>query len=123
MVNWIKDNYDTSDEIYMVGFSMGGLPTLNFATTYPENISKIALLAPTTRSNEWNSERVEKIKDMEIQIWHGTADVNVPYSLSTTFVGKLKTLGRDIPLITLDGKTHWDLDTEYMEEVLNFFLK
>lgn len=123
MINWIKDNYDTSEKIYMIGFSMGGLPTLNYATTYPENISQIALLAPTTRSNEWNSERVEKIKEMNIQIWHGTADVNVPYSLSTTFVNRLKTLGREIPLITLDGKTHWDLDAEYMEDILNFFIE
>ncbi len=121
MIDWIKENYDTSEKVYLIGFSMGGLPTLNFATTYPEIISKIALLAPTTRSTEWDQERVNKIEDMDIQIWHGTADVNVPYSLSITFTNRLKTLGREIPLITLDGKTHWDLDTEYMEDILQFF--
>lgn len=122
MLDWIKENYKTNEKVYLLGFSMGGLPTMNFATTHPENIVKIALLAPTTRATEWNKSRVEIIKDMDIQIWHGTADVNVPYSLSTAFVSRLKSLGREIPLVTLEKKTHWDLDTEYMEEVLNYFL-
>ena len=122
MINWIKVNYDTKEKVYMIGFSMGGLPTLNFATRYPELVSKVALLAPTTRSNEWDSERVSKIEDMDIQIWHGTADVNVPYSLSTTFVSKLSTLGRDISLITLEGKTHWDMESNYMDDILEYFL-
>lgn len=122
MIEWIKERYDTQEKVYMIGFSMGGLPTMNFATRYPELVSKIALLAPTTRSNEWDAERVEKISDMDIQIWHGTADVNVGYSLSTTFVNRLQNFGREIPLITLEGKTHWDVDTEYMEDILEFFL-
>jgi predicted peptidase len=122
MINWIISNYKTSEKIYLLGFSMGGLPTMNFATTYPENIQKIALLAPTSRSNEWNKVRVEKLANVDIQIWHGTSDVNVPYYLSTALVSKFKSLGRDIPLITLNGKTHWDVDTEYMQEVLDYFL-
>jgi len=122
MIEWIKERYETKEKIYMVGFSMGGLPTLNFATTHPELVSKIALLAPTTRASEWNSERVEKISEMKIQIWHGTADVNVGYSLSTTFVNKLQSLGREIPLITLEGKTHWDMEEEYMDDVLEFLI-
>jgi predicted peptidase len=122
MINWIQDNYDTKEKVYMIGFSMGGLPTLNFATRYPELVSKVALLAPTTRANEWDSERVSKIENMNIQIWHGTADVNVPYSLSTTFVNRLGTLGRDISLITLEGKTHWDMESNYMDDILEYFL-
>ncbi len=121
MINWIKERYDTRHRVNMVGYSMGGLPTLNFATGYPELVNKIALLAPTTRSNEWDVERVEKIRDIDIQIWHGTADVNVGYSLSTTFVDRLQSLGREIPLITLEGKTHWDIHTEYIEDILEFF--
>ncbi len=122
MVDWIKNKYMTTEKVYLLGFSMGGLPTMNFATTYPENLEKIALLAPTSRSNEWTESRVEKLSDVDIQIWHGTSDVNVPYSLSTALVSKFKAHGRDVPLVTLDGKTHWDLDTEYMQDVLDYFL-
>ena len=121
MIEYIKENYDTQEKVYMIGYSMGGLPTMNFATTYPEMVSKIALLAPTTYSAEWNTARVEKIADIDIQIWHGTADVNVPYSLSTTFVNRLSSLGREIPLVSIEGIGHWDLDIEYIDELILYF--
>ncbi|HRY22374.1 MAG TPA: alpha/beta fold hydrolase [Candidatus Dojkabacteria bacterium] len=121
LIAWINERYDTKDKVNMIGYSMGGLPTMNFASDYPERVNKIALLAPTTRSNEWNADRVARIKDIDIKIWHGTADVNVPYSLSTIFVNTLKNLGKEVELITLEGKTHWDIHTEYMEDILEFF--
>ena len=118
---WVSENYFIASKINLIGFSMGGLPTMNFAAQHPELISKIALLAPTTRKSEWNSTRVEKIMDIDIQIWHGNADVNVPYSNTVEFVNTLKNLGKDIPLITVEGKGHFDIDTEYMEDILLFF--
>jgi len=118
---WVEDNYDIQPKIYLLGFSMGGLPTMNFATTYPELIQKIALLAPTTKSSAWDSARVEKIMDMDIKIWHGNKDVNVPYSGTVSFLSKIKSLGKDIELITVEGKGHFDIDTEYMEDILEFF--
>lgn len=121
MIEWIKERYDTRERVNMIGFSMGGLPTMNFASRYPELVHRIALLAPTTRSNEWNQERVDKIENIDIRIWHGTADVNVGYSLSTTFVSTLSSFGKEVELVTLEGITHWDIDTEYMDEILEFF--
>ena len=121
LIAWIKERYDTQDKVNMIGYSMGGLPTMNFASDYPERVNKIALLAPTTNSNEWNEERVAKIGDIDIKIWHGTADVNVGYSLSTTFVNTLESFGKEVELVTLEGKTHWDIHTEYMEDILEFF--
>ena len=121
LIAWIKERYDTQDKVNMIGYSMGGLPTMNFASDYPERVNKIALLAPTTNSNEWNEERVAKIEDIDIKIWHGTADVNVGYSLSTTFVNTLESFGKEVELVTLEGKTHWDIHTEYMEDILEFF--
>jgi len=121
MIDSIEARYPTEEKINMIGYSMGGLPTMNFASEYPEMVNKIALLAPTTRPDEWDAERVEQIEDIEIKIWHGTADVNVGYSLSTTFVNKLDSLGKEVELVTLDGKTHWDIHTEYIEDILTFF--
>ncbi len=121
LIDWIKERYDTQEKVNMIGYSMGGLPTMNFASNYPERVNKIALLAPTTNSNEWDAQRVAKIRDIEIKIWHGTADVNVGYSLSTTFVDKLKSFDKEVDLVTLEGKTHWDIHTEYMEDILEFF--
>lgn len=121
MYEYIKDSYGIKNKIYMIGFSMGGLPTMNFATTYPELVSKIALLAPTTRTSEWDQDRVDKLDDINIKIWHGTADVNVGYVYTEAFVNKIEGLGKDIDFVTLDGKTHWDLDTEYIDQILEFF--
>ncbi len=119
--NWVEANYPIQPTIYMIGYSMGGLPTMNFASEYPELISKIALLAPTTKSSQWNQARVDKIMNIDMKIWHGNADVNVPYSSTNTFVNTLKKYGKEVTFITLEGKTHWDLDIEYMEDILEYF--
>ena len=121
MYEYIKEKYGIQEEVNMVGFSMGGLPTMNFATTYPELISKIALLAPTTRSSEWDQERVDTLESMDIKIWHGTADVNVGFVYTQNFVNKLENFGKSVDFVVLQDKTHWDLDTEYVDDILEFF--
>jgi len=121
MYTYIKDRYGIKEKIYMIGFSMGGLPTMNFATEYPELVSKIALLAPTTRTSEWDENRVSKLENMDIKIWHGTKDVNVGYVYTENFVNKIESFGKDIDFVTLENKTHWDVDTEYVEDILQFF--
>ena len=121
LVEYIKTNFKTSDEIYLIGFSMGGLPTMNFAEKYPGGIVKIALLAPTTYATTWNSTRVENIRNIPIHIWHGNKDVNVPYSLTTSFIARLKAHGKEVTLVTIDGKGHWDVDTELIPEILEYF--
>lgn len=121
MFEYIKEKYGVMDEVYEIGFSMGGLPAMNFATAYPELVSKVALLAPTTRASEWDGGRVEKLGDMDIKIWHGDSDVNVGLIYTQNFVNKVESFGRDIDLVILEGKTHWDIDTEYIDEILEFF--
>ncbi len=119
--NWVETNYEIQPKIYLIGFSMGGLPTMNFATTYPDIIDKVALLAPTTKSADWNQSRADKLKNMDIKLWHGNKDVNVPYSYSLSFVKKMEGYGVFIEFVTVEGKGHFDIDTEYMEEILQFF--
>ena len=124
MVNlqeWIEERYETSGKIYMIGFSMGGLPTMHFVQKYPENIEKIALLAPTTRTYEWNQTEVNKIMNIDIKIWHGTNDVNIGIVNSRNFVQSLGKLGKKIELIEIEGKAHFDVDKEYMTDILTFF--
>lgn len=119
--NWVELNYNIQPKIYMVAFSMGGLPTLNFASEYPEMVSKVGLLAGTTRPEEWNSTRAKKVKGIEIRMWNGDQDENTPYSNAVNFVNTMRDWEIDITLITLRDKTHWDVDTEYMEDILAFF--
>jgi predicted peptidase len=118
---WIEERYSIQPKINLIGFSMGGLPTLNFATQYPDIVEKIALLAPSIKSAEWNSTRAQKLKDIQIKLWHGNKDVNVPYSSSVSFVKKLQGYGITIDFVTVEDKGHFDIDTEYMQDILEFF--
>ena len=121
LIDWIQDNYTTTKDIYLIGFSMGGLPTVHYLTTYPANVKKVALLAPTTRTYEWTTDVVQKVENTDIKIWHGVNDVNIGIVYTDEFVSYVKKLGKNIPLVRLEGKSHFDLDTEYMENVLTFF--
>lgn len=121
LIEYIQRNFTSSKEIYLVGFSMGGLPTLNFAAKYPQNIVKIALLAPTSYATSWNSERVSAIRNIPIKIWHGNKDVNVPYSMTTSLIARLKAYDKEVVLETIDGVGHWDVDTERIDDILTYF--
>ncbi|MGI5898087.1 MAG: alpha/beta fold hydrolase [Candidatus Dojkabacteria bacterium] len=121
LIQYLEENYNTNGDIYLLGFSMGGLVTLNYAEKYPANIKKIALLAPTSYANAWNSSRVAKIMDIPIKIWHGDKDVNVPYSMTANLVKKLQSLDKTVEVVTIPNVGHFDVDTEYTQDVLNFF--
>lgn len=121
MVEWIKARYKTKPKIYLLGFSMGGLPTFNYAFEHPENVTKIASLAGTTRSQSWSDDDLLILKGIRVKIWHGDADSNVLYRYSEQLVSRCLGLGVDVQLRTVQGATHWDVDWEYHAEVLSFF--
>lgn len=122
MVAWIREYYPTDPEIDMIGFSMGGSTALRYVRYHPENVKKIALLAPRTTLFDWNKQTIRKLEHVDIQVWHGDADQNIPVSNSSRFVEHMGKLGKSIPLIILPGKAHFDVDTQYRYDVLFFFL-
>lgn len=121
LTQYIRRNYLANEKINLIGFSMGGLPTMNYALSYSSQINKIALLAPTTYPTYWTANRINQIKDIQITLWHGNSDINVPISLSVEFVSIMKQGGIPVEFHKMDGKTHWDLDTELKPEILQFF--
>ncbi len=117
MIDWIKNDYSIEDKAYLIGFSMGGLPTLGFAEQFSPRVRKIALLAPVTPSYlNW-----EVMKDIPIKIWHGDLDTNVVLSLSQGFVAQGKSYGREVELGIIPGAEHYDVEDEYKEEIFTFF--
>ena len=82
LYQYIKNKYGIQDSIYEIGFSMGGLPAINFATRYPELVSKIALLAPVTPDDNWGLDELNKVKNIDIKIWHGDKDQNIEIKYS-----------------------------------------
>ena len=121
LIDWIKKNYSIAPKINVLGFSMGGLSALGYSMRFPENVNKLALLAPTSRPEKYTKENFSALANISVKIWHGDKDVNVPYSLSTRLVSAGKKNGKEFTLITLAGKGHFDIDTEYMQEIYNFF--
>lgn len=120
MRTWIESKYLINEKINLLGFSMGGLPTFNYAFKYPNDINLIALLAPTSRT--YTKGQLTSIKNIPIQIWHGDADVNVPLSLSRNLLSTASSFGlKNINLIILDNKGHFDIDMELRKEILKYF--
>jgi predicted peptidase len=120
-INWFEENNLKIDEkIYMIGFSMGGLTTINYAFKNPQDIAAIALLAPTRRQ-DLTQEHVNLLKDIPITIWHGFEDVNIPYSSSTIYVNSFKSFSKDVPLIPVANAGHYDVETTQIENILEFF--
>lgn len=116
---YISNKYPVKEKINILGFSMGGLSSFNYIFKYPKTVNVVALLAPTSRT--YTQENFQKISKIKIEIWHGDADVNVPYSLSTSLLSRAESFGlKNINLNTLTGKTHFDLDTELRSEILQF---
>lgn len=121
LIEWIKENYTVSSSVYLIGFSRGGYTTTNYALAYTENIKGIALLAPATYYTDWDQNDVNKIMDIPIKIWHGTEDVNIGIVNSYYFIDRLAEYGKTVEIAEEEGKSHYDVDDEYIDDVLDFF--
>jgi len=119
LIDLIAQNYNIQPKVHMIGFSMGGLPAIYYAVQYPEEVRSLALLAPVTYV--WGSSIYTPIKNVDIKIWHGDKDVNVGYSASTGFIQRGKPFGINAQLRTIEGAGHFDIDTEMIEEIYQFF--
>jgi len=121
LIELIKAEYTTEEKVDLLGFSMGGWPTFAFAFAHPELVSHIASLAGTSKPSTWTNQQIQTLIPIQVKIWHGDADVNVKYSTSQKMVEKCADNGVDAELITVEGGTHYDVDWEYHEEILEFF--
>lgn len=121
LANWIQASYPSQEKVDLLGFSMGGWPMFKFAFAHPAMVSHIASLAGTTKPSSWTNAQIQTLKPLAIKIWHGDDDVNVPYSLSQKFVSKCEDNGVVVTLRTVEDATHYDVDWEYHQEVLEFF--
>lgn len=121
LVDWIKARYSVKDKIALIGFSMGGLPTFKFAFEYPELVSHIASLAGSTKPSTWTVSQIQNLQNIKVRIWHGDKDINVKYATSQKMVDKCLDNGVNAELITIENGTHYDVDWEYHEQILEYF--
>lgn len=121
LIKWVKERYDTADSLFVIGFSMGGKPAMRHVLLHPTKVERLALLAPAQQIETYTAEQIKLFKNTETKVWHGTADVNVPYWVTEELQAYFKKYSVPLQIVTLKGKTHWDVDTEYMKDIEVWF--
>lgn len=94
VLEWMKHNYPCdSTRVYVMGMSLGGYGTMDFAGTYPDKVAAaMALCGGSTLKDKSGLGR------LPFWIIHGTADRAVPVKHSQSVVKELKDSGNDTRL-------------------------
>lgn len=107
ILDWVESNYDVdTTRVYVIGMSLGGYGTLDFAGTYPERIAAaMALCGGSTL------EDLSGLGKVPLWILHGTADRAVPVSQSKNVVKAMQDSGNGklLRYDWLPGSSHGDL--------------
>lgn len=107
ILDWVEDNHNVdTTRVYVIGMSLGGYGTLDFAGTYPERIAAaMALCGGSTLKD------LSGLGSVPLWILHGTADRAVPVSQSKNVVGRMQENGHDrlLRYDWLPGASHGDL--------------
>lgn len=116
----VEKNYAVDqDRVYVTGLSMGGMGTWALGIAHPE---RFAALAPICGGGD--ASLVEKLKDVPIWTFHGTADTAVPFSQSQAMVDTLKIAKGNIRFTIYEGVGHnsWS-ETYNNQELYQWLLK
>ena len=91
VLEWTKRNYALdSTRVYVIGMSLGGFGTLDFAGTYPDKVAAAMALCGGCSLNDQTG-----LGKLPLWIIHGTADRAVSVRKSQTVVEGLKAKGLD----------------------------
>lgn len=86
MLDWTKKHYAMdSTRVYVIGMSLGGYGTLDFAGTYPEKVAAAMALCGGCTLKDMNG-----LGKVPLWIMHGTADRAVPIKQSKIVVEELQ---------------------------------
>lgn len=107
ILDWVESNHDVdTTRVYVIGMSLGGYGTLDFAGTFPERIAAaMALCGGSTLKD------LSGLGKIPLWILHGTADRAVPVSQSKSVVKAMRDSGNDklLRYDWLPGASHGDL--------------
>lgn len=98
--------------LYLYGMSMGGFAVWDIASRYPHTFA-----AAITAAGRGMPQHAERLRDLAIWIFHGTADTVIPYTCGVELHDALTATGRtDVRFTTFEGAGHgiWErtADTE-----------
>ncbi len=115
LIKFIVDEFDIDESnISLTGHSMGGTGTFNIALAYPELFSRIAPLSGSIQSKESN---IERLKNVPMKVFVGSADTVVPPEASIEFVAAIKEAGGCAELIEFECADHFSIPRlTYLDE-------
>ena len=107
VLDWVEAHHDIdTTRVYVIGMSLGGYGTLDFAGTYPDRVAAAMALCGGSTLKDFAG-----LGHIPLWILHGTADRAVPISLSKAVVKAIKDSGNDhlLRYDWLRGADHGDL--------------
>ena len=105
-----------SDKVSLTGHSMGGTGTWSVAAQYPKTFSRIAPCSGSINNTTLN---VNKLKNLSVRAFVGSADVVVSPDSSINFVAALVEAGGDAEITSFEGASHTDVPAlAYLDEEL-----
>lgn len=107
IVEWVEKHHTVdTNRIYVLGMSMGGYGTINFAGTYPDKVAAAMALCGGGTLREYCG-----LNELPLWILHGTADKAVGINCSQRVVDAMANCGKSERLIwtRLQGMNHGSL--------------
>lgn len=91
--DWVSDEHNVDyDRVYVLGMSLGGYGTIDFAATYPDFVT-----AAIAMCGGGSVKDLSGLNDVPLLIIHGTADRAVSVSQSDKVVSEMKKSDSDTP--------------------------
>lgn len=107
ILDWVEQHHDVdTTRVYVIGMSLGGYGTLDFAGTYPDRVAAAMALCGGSTLRDFSG-----LGRIPLWIMHGTADKAVPVAQSKNVVKAIKDSGNDrlLRYDWLKGSSHGDL--------------
>ena len=106
-LEWIKKHYALdANRVYVIGMSLGGYGTMDYANAYP---GEVAAAMPLCGGSTFKPERQKELSKVPLWIIHGTADRAIPVSASQKVVANIKSAPNGGELLRYDwlpGASH-----------------
>lgn len=125
VVDWVSQRYDVdTTRLYVMGMSLGGYGTLDFAATYPDRVAAaVAMCGGSTRKNTM----LQQLNKVPLMIMHGTADAAVAVSESRKVRDAMSQGDASLPRLRYDeqvGANHSVYARVfYIEEIYEWLMK
>lgn len=81
--------------IYCMGNSFGGLATVEFLESYPEDVAGAIVMCPALTYSRESTADLSKVKDIPIRFAHAENDNVIPVDVSRSAVMTLKAMGAE----------------------------